>query len=444
MKIAVWYNLPSGGAKRALYYHVRGLVERGHTVEAWCPPIKGHTSLPLGEFIKEHVVPLDWEPTRLHEFVKQTPILESEVRSEDLSKLRAQDEHCRRCADEINAGGFDVLFANTSVIQAVSSIGRYVETAKVLYLQEPSRGFYEAGPNGLPWLAVPPRARAWMRPRYLTWLVVNAFGLQQFRTLAREEYLSAKVFDEILVNSYFSRESVLRAYGLDAKVCYLGVDTRLFVNRHLERENFVIGLGEINLHKNVRFVIEALGRVPRPRPRLVWVGNATYSTYLEEMRQLAASLGVEFEPRMQINDDELVELLNRAALMAYAPRLEPFGFAPLEANACATPVVAVAEGGVRETVVDNFNGLLVAPEPQAMADAIERLLGDEAHARRIGEAGERMVSDKWSLSASVDRLEHYLAEAVAAKESARNHATGGQTERSAARRANDVASGSSG
>jgi hypothetical protein len=32
MKIAVWYNLPSGGAKRALYYHVRGLVERGHTV----------------------------------------------------------------------------------------------------------------------------------------------------------------------------------------------------------------------------------------------------------------------------------------------------------------------------------------------------------------------------------------------------------------------------
>jgi hypothetical protein len=30
MKIAVWQNLPSGGGKRALYYHVRGLVELGH------------------------------------------------------------------------------------------------------------------------------------------------------------------------------------------------------------------------------------------------------------------------------------------------------------------------------------------------------------------------------------------------------------------------------
>jgi len=35
MKIAVWHNLPSGGGKRALYHHVRGLVERGHRVESW-------------------------------------------------------------------------------------------------------------------------------------------------------------------------------------------------------------------------------------------------------------------------------------------------------------------------------------------------------------------------------------------------------------------------
>ena len=230
MKIAVWYNLPSGGAKRALYYHVRGLVERGHTVEAWCPPIKGHTSLPLGDFVKEHIVPLDWQPGRLDAFVKRTPMLEGEIRREELKRLRAQDEHCRRAADEINARDFDVLFANTSVIQAVSSIGRYVRTPKVLYLQEPSRGFYEAGPNGLPWLAIPSLKHAWLRPGYLAWLLVNAFGLQQFRTLAREEYLNARAFDRILVNSYFSRESVLRAYGLNSQVCYLGVDTSLFVN----------------------------------------------------------------------------------------------------------------------------------------------------------------------------------------------------------------------
>src|SRR6266446_7167318 len=46
VKIAVWHNLPSGGGKRALYYHVRGLVERGHTVESWCPPTADQSYLP--------------------------------------------------------------------------------------------------------------------------------------------------------------------------------------------------------------------------------------------------------------------------------------------------------------------------------------------------------------------------------------------------------------
>jgi glycosyltransferase involved in cell wall biosynthesis len=47
--------------------------------------------------------------------------------------------------------------------------------------------------------------------------------------------------------------------------------------------------------------------------------------------------------------------------MAYAPRLEPLGLAPLEAGACGLPVVAVAEAGVRETVVDGITGSLTGP-----------------------------------------------------------------------------------
>src|SRR5260370_35177388 len=59
MKIAVWHNLPSGGGKRALYYHVRGLVEKGHSVEAWCPSTSDRNYLPLSEVITEHVAPID-------------------------------------------------------------------------------------------------------------------------------------------------------------------------------------------------------------------------------------------------------------------------------------------------------------------------------------------------------------------------------------------------
>ena len=73
MRIAVWHNLPSGGGKRALYYHVRGLVERGHSVEAWCPSTSDRNYLPLSELITEHVVPIDI-PQR-NKFVARRPLL---------------------------------------------------------------------------------------------------------------------------------------------------------------------------------------------------------------------------------------------------------------------------------------------------------------------------------------------------------------------------------
>ena len=127
----------------------------------------------------------------------------------------------------------------------------------------------------------------------------------------------------------------------------------------------------------MEFIIKAVAQIPVPRPRLVWIANRGFEWYYEEMRSLAESHEVTFEARMSIDDNELVETLNRATAMVYAPRLEPFGLAPLEANACGLPVVAVAEGGVREAIIDGVNGLLVQHQPQAMAHAIQRLRHDK-------------------------------------------------------------------
>ena len=62
-----------------------------------------------------------------------------ELHGDQLRQAKALDKHCQSCAEEINRRGFDILFANSSIIQAVSSIGRYVKAKKVLYLQEPNR-----------------------------------------------------------------------------------------------------------------------------------------------------------------------------------------------------------------------------------------------------------------------------------------------------------------
>jgi glycosyltransferase involved in cell wall biosynthesis len=96
--------------------------------------------------------------------------------------------------------------------------------------------------------------------------------------------------------------------------------------------------------------------------------------------------------------------------LLYAPRLEPFGLAPLEANACGVPVIAIAEGGVRETVVDQVNGLLVENNPGAMAEAIARLSSDPSLARKLGVKARHAVKENWDLNAAIDRLEQKLVQ----------------------------------
>jgi glycosyltransferase involved in cell wall biosynthesis len=407
MKIAVWHNLPSGGGKRALHDHVRGLVARGHTVESWCPPTADQSYLPLGALVPEHVRPFDWQP----DAPKKLSARLTTLRLDFLRRIDALDRHCRLCADEINRGGFDLLFANTSLYQAVSSIGRHVSLPKVVYLQEPLRELYEAMPDPL-WQALPP-AGSRLSAAYLRDYLKDVYRTQSLRVLMREEVLNARAFDRMLVNSFYSRESILRAYGLDAEVCYLGVDAEKFVELNLPRENFVVGLGAFVKLKNVEFALRSVAAVPQARrPRLVWVGNAADPLYLETMKQLAVRLEVDFEPLVKIGDDELVRVLNRAAVMLYCSRLEPFGFAPLEANACGLPVVAVAEGGVRETIVNGVNGLMVDSDPRAAAAAISRLTDDPAYARRLGQTARREVAEKWSVAASVERLEQKLSDTV--------------------------------
>jgi glycosyltransferase involved in cell wall biosynthesis len=405
MKIAIWHNLPSGGGKRALYHHVRGLVERGHKVESWCPPTADQTYLPLSEFVSEHIVPLDWQPIEAKTYLDK-------VKAEYFNiadKIKAMNQHCQQCAQEINAGDFDLLFANSCLMFRTTSIGKYVKIPKILYLQEPFRPLYEALPKP-PWMALPPPKTSWRSLKYLQSFLLDLSKAQGRRVQVREEWLNAQAFDRILVNSLFSRESVLRAYGLNSKVCYLGIDTELFRPTGVERENFILGLGAIYLGKGIERAIYALGEISEnKRPELVWVGNFSSQSYQQEMEKLAASVGVKVTFKVRLSDEELVDLLNRAAALIYTPRLEPFGFAPLEANACGTPVVAIAEGGIRETVREGVNGLLVNDDdPVALGEAISKLIENKDLARQINEKARQYVLENWTWETALDRLEKHL------------------------------------
>ncbi|MGZ5552940.1 MAG: glycosyltransferase family 4 protein, partial [Chthoniobacterales bacterium] len=221
----------------------------------------------------------------------------------------------------------------------------------------------------------------------------------------------------ILVNSLFSRESVLRAYGLESRVCYLGVDSDKFKPTGEKRADFVIGLGGIDYLKGVDRAIRGLGALPASkRPELVWVSNFENVGTQSELEALARSCEVEFKLLVGVTEAELSSLLSRARMLLYTSRLEPFGYAPLEVNACGTPVVAIAEGGIRETVRDEVNGLLVrSAEPAALAAAVERLIDDPQLAQRLGNVGMHEVRERWTIEAGIDNIEHELLQLVERK-----------------------------
>lgn len=403
MKIAVWHNLPSGGGKRALYNHVRGLVERGHEVSCWCLDTADQSFLPLSEFAPERVMPTEFRKPRAGLTSWLAPWYH-----EALARMQEFDEACRRCAKEIAAGQFDLLFANSAVGYNVPFVLRHLSMKKALYLQEPRRFLYEAAPI-LPWVssAADDLGSSLFHPRTI---LANYPNLQTLRLQAKQEWLNVQACDRVLVNSYFSRESVLRAYGVEARVCYLGVDRTVFRNLNLERERFIVGVGSLDPIKHIDLAINAVALLPKPRPPLVWIANSGSQNYRDTIIELARSSGVDLRIQNVISDSELVNILNRAALLLCTARLEPFGFVVLEANACGLPVVGVAEGGLRETVEHGSNGLLAEPEPESISRAVNQLLDNPGLARRMGEAGVDNVSQNWAVEKSVDRLETNLLE----------------------------------
>jgi glycosyltransferase involved in cell wall biosynthesis len=405
LKIAIWHNLPSGGGKRALYDQVQGLTARGHHIEAWCPPTANQTFLPLNTLIKEHVVPLETSSGSSKGWIRsrQYKAWETERR------MKAMEQHCRRCAEEISAGSFDVLLVHPCLFFRASPMAKYSRLPNVLYLQEPFREFYEAWPQ-LPWVA-PKHVYRPFSLRYWNQVVWELLALHGKRVQVREELAWVKSYDQVLVNSLFSRESLMRAYNLDSRVSYLGVDTENFQPTGDPKEPFVIGLGNIGFNKRPLLAVQAIGAIPAAnRPRLVWVGNTSSLDYLKEIQREADKLGVDFSSKVMIPDKELQGLLSRAAVMIYTSHLEPFGFAPLEANACGTGVVAIAEGGIRETVGNSAGGVLVPnASPEELASALQKFTGDLNFATEFGRKSRAYVQDHWSQQKAMEQLEAELA-----------------------------------
>jgi D-inositol-3-phosphate glycosyltransferase len=115
----------------------------------------------------------------------------------------------------------------------------------------------------------------------------------------------------------------------------------------------------------------------------------------------------------------LADWYRAATLVAVPSRNESFGLVALEAQACGTPVVAAAVGGLRTAVADGMSGLLVHDhDPQAWARAMDRLVRDPDARDRLGR-GARLHARRFGWDATARAVLDCYAQARAALESER-------------------------
>ena len=415
MRIAIWHNLPTGGGLRVLDAHIRGLVERGHEVHLWAPPSAAGVEA-SSLLASAHELPL---------VVPAAPGRRDELTAAWRGRrpdLDAFAEHSARCAAEIDALGPDVVLAHSCQFYRVPAIGAFVSAPAVLYLHEPNRALYEAS-FGFPW-AEEPTPRSGLRPASVRSFVHDLVRVEGARIQVRAETAWVHAFDEVLVNSLFNREAVLRAYGRSSRVASPGVDAGRFAmqTRPAASRGSIVTVGALVAEKDPHFLIRAAAAAGPAIRRFVWVAN--YAGGLRsEVTASAAEAGVPLELRVGVSEAELLRAYAEADVFVYAPHLEPLGLAPLEASATGLPIVAVAEGGVRETVRHGVNGLFVDHDAAQFGAAVAELLEDPARAQALGRAGRDLVESDWSESAALDRFVALLGDAVRQTSAASRHSS---------------------
>ena len=134
----------------------------------------------------------------------------------------------------------------------------------------------------------------------------------------------------------------------------------------------------------------------------------------ERLVQLVGELGCEDQVKFLGNREAVADLFHACDVFVMPSRREGLGVACLEAMAAQRPVIASRVGGLKDAVVHERTGLLVPSEdPDALADAIARLIGDPELRTRLGAAGPGRVAQGFlpeqMVSAYQDLYEEVLA-----------------------------------
>jgi glycosyltransferase involved in cell wall biosynthesis len=201
------------------------------------------------------------------------------------------------------------------------------------------------------------------------------------------------------------------------RVAYNGIDLRRFaavtdsaamrLALGIPHTAPVVGcVAHLSEKKGQGFLLRAVALLHAARPDLhcLLVGEGDMGA---ELRQLATELGIADRVHLLGFRSDAVNVMN-AMDVVVLPSIakEGLGLVLVEAALLEKPTVASNAPGIDEALEDGVSGFLVPPgEPQSLAAALERLLGDAGLRRRMGTAGRKRALELFTVLAMADGVE---------------------------------------
>ena len=191
---------------------------------------------------------------------------------------------------------------------------------------------------------------------------------------------------------------------------------------------YVLFVGRITRQKGIIHLVRAIRHLIAGIQVVLCAGAPDTPEIALEMKEAISSAREHHESivwiEKMVTRPEAIVLYSGASVFVCPSIYEPFGIINLEAMACGTPVVASAVGGIKEVVVDGETGFLVplkqmsespfeATEPEQfaadLAGKINLLMGDQALATRMGEAGRKRAEKMFGWDAIARKTERLYA-----------------------------------
>lgn len=197
----------------------------------------------------------------------------------------------------------------------------------------------------------PPRA-LWGLPTASNWK--NSFFGRLLvplmtHNLRQYDFLAAQRVDYFIANSENTKERIKKFYKREATVIYPPVNEVLVPpSRNASAGKYYLAVGRLSREKRIDLAIEVCKKLNLP---LKIVGTGIEEESLKKIS------GERIEFLGKISDEELSKVYTQAKALIFTAEEEDFGIVPVEAMAHGRPVIAIRQGGVKETVIDGKTGL---------------------------------------------------------------------------------------